>query len=68
MHDERRHRLYVAIGSPGLITVLDTERLEELQTVETEDGAHTIGWDPVTAQHYAFTPRRGGALVFEEAG
>ena len=67
MHDERRHRLYVAIGSPGLITVFDTERLEELQAVETEDGAHTIGWDPVTAQLYAFAPRRGGALVFEEA-
>jgi len=65
MHDERRHRLYVAIGSPGLITVFDTERLEELQTVETEEGAHTIGWDPVAAQLYAFAPRRGGALVFE---
>jgi hypothetical protein len=63
LHDERRHSLYVAIGSPGLVTVFDTERLEELQTVETEDGAHTIGWDPVTA--YAFAPRRG-ALLFEE--
>jgi DNA-binding beta-propeller fold protein YncE len=66
MHDEPRRRLYVAIGSPGVVTVFDTERLEELQTVETEDGAHTIGWDPVTAQLYAFAPQRGGALVFEE--
>jgi hypothetical protein len=44
--------------------VFDTERLEEIGTVETEEGAHTIGWDPVTAQLYAFAPRRGGALVF----
>jgi len=68
VHDAPRRRLYVAIGAPGLITVFDTEGLEELQTVETEVGAHTIGWDPVTARLYAFAPQRGGALVFEEAG
>ena len=66
MHDEGRHLLYVAIGSPGVVTVFDTERLEEIETVETEEGAHTIGWDPPTAQLYAFAPQRGGALVFKE--
>jgi len=66
MSDERRQRLYVAIGSPGVVTVFDTGRLEETETVETEDGAHTIGWDPPTAQLYAFAPQRGGALVFKE--
>ena len=66
MHDERRKRLYVAVGAPGIVSVFDTERLEELETVETEEGAHTIGWDPATAQLYAFAPRRGGALVFTE--
>src|SRR5439155_1431211 len=66
MHDESRHLLYVAIGSPGVVTVFDTERLEEIETVETEEGAHTIGWDPPTAQLYAFAPQRGGALVFQE--
>jgi DNA-binding beta-propeller fold protein YncE len=66
MYDERRQRLYVAIGSPGVVTVFDTGRLEETETVETEEGAHTIGWDPATAQLYAFGPQRGGALVFKE--
>ena len=66
MHDERGKRLYVAVGSPGTVTVFDTERLAEVQTVETEEGAHTIGWDPATAQLYAFAPQRGGALVFSE--
>ena len=66
MPDEPRNRLYVAIGSPGIVTVFDTERLEEVETVETEEGAHTIGWDPATAQLYAFAPQRGGALVFTE--
>lgn len=66
MHDERRNTLYVAVGSPGTVTVFDTDRLVKVQTVETEEGAHTIGWDPATAQLYAFAPQRGGALVFSE--
>ena len=66
MHDERGNRLYVAVGSPGTVTVFDTEQLVEVQTVETEEGAHTIGWDPSTARLYVFAPQRGGALVFSE--
>ena len=67
MLDARRGRLYVAIGDPGVVTAFDIERLEELETIATELGAHTIGWDPATAQLYAFAPQRGGALVFKEA-
>jgi DNA-binding beta-propeller fold protein YncE len=66
MHDERGKRLYVAVGSPGTVTVFDTERLANVQTVETDEGVHTVGWDPASAQLYAFAPRRGGALVFSE--
>lgn len=66
MHDQPTNRLYVAVGSPGIVTVFDTERLEEVETVLTEEGAYTIGWDPATAQLYAFAPQRGGALVFTE--
>jgi hypothetical protein len=39
-------RLYVAIGDPGVVCSLDSEQLELIETVETEKGAHTIGWDP----------------------
>jgi hypothetical protein len=46
MHDRDLHRLYVAIGDPGVVCSFDSERLEQLETVETEEGAHTIGWDP----------------------
>lgn len=66
MHDGQRRRLYVAVGSPGAVTVFDTETLAELETIDTEPGAHTIGWDPATAQLYVFAPQRGGALVFKE--
>jgi hypothetical protein len=64
MHDDRRYLLFVAVGAPGVVTVFDTNGLTEVETVETQIGAHTIGWDPATAQLYAFAPERGGALVF----
>jgi len=36
MHDPASACLYVAIGSPGVVSVIDEQRLETLETVETE--------------------------------
>jgi len=58
--------LYVAIGSPGVVSVIDDQRLEMLETLATESGAHTIGWNPDTHTLYAFLPASGGAAVFTE--
>jgi DNA-binding beta-propeller fold protein YncE len=66
MHHASLRRLYVAIGEPGVVCSFDTERLEQLETVETEVGAHTTGWDPDDGRLYVFCPGRGGAVVFEE--
>ena len=66
MHDPESARLYVAIGSPGVVSVIDDHRLETVQTVSTESGAHTIGWNPDTCTLYAFLPQSGGAAVFVE--
>jgi DNA-binding beta-propeller fold protein YncE len=66
MHDPDLRRPYVAIGEPGLVCSFDSERLEQLETVETEAGAHTTGWDPVGRCLYVFCPASGGAAVFEE--
>ena len=66
MHDPELGRLYVAIGEPGLVCSFDSERLEQLETVETEQGAHTIGWDPISQCLYVFCPASGGAAVYEE--
>ena len=66
MHDPASARLYVAIGAPGLVSVIDDQRLKTLETVETEPGAHTIGWNPDTRTLYAFLPVGGGAAVFAE--
>ena len=50
MYDRDLARIYVAIGSPGLVQSFDANRPRLLETVETEEGAHTIGWDPALKQ------------------
>ncbi len=66
MHDPASARLYVAIGTPGVVSVIDEQRLMTLETVPTESGAHTIGWNPDTRTLYAFLPASRGAVVFAE--
>jgi DNA-binding beta-propeller fold protein YncE len=66
MHDPELARLYVAIGDPGVVCSFDSDRLEQRETVATEPGAHTLGWDPDGHCLYVFCPERDGALVFEE--
>jgi DNA-binding beta-propeller fold protein YncE len=66
MLDPTLERLYVAIGDPGVVCSFDSERLELLETVETEPGAHTCGWDPGGRCLYVFLPASSGAAVYEE--
>jgi DNA-binding beta-propeller fold protein YncE len=66
MHDPDLRRLYVAIGNPGVVCSVDTEQLELRETVATEPGAHTSGWDPHARCLYVFCPQSGGAMLFEE--
>lgn len=66
MHDRDLQRLYVAIGEPGLVCTFDSERLKQLETLETEQGAHTTGWDPTGRCLYVFCPASSGAAVYEE--
>jgi DNA-binding beta-propeller fold protein YncE len=62
-----RQRLYVAIGKPGLIEVVDTGALQVVEQVETEDGAHTTAFDPVRQQLYVFLPRSCRTAVYQES-
>jgi DNA-binding beta-propeller fold protein YncE len=66
MHDARLRRLYVAVGEPGVVCSFGSDVLAARETIETEPGAHTIGWDPVDRCLYVFCPRSGGAAVYEE--
>lgn len=60
-----RH-LYVAIGDPGVIDVFDTETMRRLESVPTERGAHTIGFDAVHDTVYAFLPDTHRAAVYRD--
>lgn len=66
MHNPERRRLYVAIVEPGLVCSFDSDRLEQIEMIETERGAHTTGWDPRGRCLYVFYPESCGAMVYEE--
>ena len=60
--------LYVAIGDPGVIEVIDTETMKPLETVPTETGAHTIAFDAPRNKVYAFLPQTNRAAVYVDEG
>jgi len=60
-----RH-LYIAIGDPGVIEVFDTRTMRRLESVPTERGAHTIGFDSVRNTVYAFLPDTHRAAVYRD--
>jgi len=66
MHDPGLKRLYVAIGERGVVGSFASERLGQLEMVETEKGAHTMCWDPIGRCLYVFCPAAGGAAVYED--
>jgi DNA-binding beta-propeller fold protein YncE len=67
MFDPGQRRLYVAMGSPGRVQSFDTNDLQLIETIETEEGAHTIGWDPGLRRLWVFGPVSCGASVYEDA-
>jgi DNA-binding beta-propeller fold protein YncE len=57
-------RLYVAIGDPGVIDVIDVGRMRTEEVVPTEAGAHTLALDQKRNKVYAFLPQSHRAAVF----
>src|SRR5262245_6125431 len=49
-------RLYVAVGDPGVVDVIDIRRMQRLETVASESGAHTTALDPRSHHLYVFLP------------
>jgi hypothetical protein len=56
--------LYVAIGDPGVIDVIDIGTMRRLEVVQTETGAHTFALDQTRNKIYAFLPQSHRAAVF----
>jgi DNA-binding beta-propeller fold protein YncE len=65
-YNAHRSLLYVAIGSPGVIDVVDTRQMALAQEIATEAGAHTTAFDLDRQLLYAFLPRSCRADVYEE--
>jgi DNA-binding beta-propeller fold protein YncE len=66
LHPQSR-RLYVAIGEPGVIDVIDIDTMRRLEVVPTEEGAHTLALDRLRNKIYAFLPQSHRAAVFVDA-
>jgi hypothetical protein len=58
--------LYVAIGNPGVVDVIDIGAMRRSEVVPTEAGAHTLAIDRQRNKLYAFLPRSHRAAVFED--
>ena len=60
-----RH-LYVGVGKPGLIDIIDTDRMTVLESIPTEVGAKTSAFDVSRQRLYVFLPESCAAAVFED--
>ena len=60
-------RLYVAVGDPGVIDVIDTDGVKQIGVTETEKGAHTTAIDLKRNRIYAFLPTSCKANVYADA-
>ena len=63
----RLRHLYVAVGEPGVIDVLDTESWRRIETMPTERGAHTLAFDARHDTIYAFLPESHRAAVYQDS-
>jgi DNA-binding beta-propeller fold protein YncE len=59
-------RLYVAVGQPGVVDVIDCRRLVLAGRVTTEPGAHTTAYDRRRQRLYVFLPGSCRAVIFVE--
>jgi DNA-binding beta-propeller fold protein YncE len=66
--NQARQHLYVAIGEPGLIEVFETDQMRRVETIRTESGAHTLGFDPSRHTVYAFLPNTRRAVIYMDRG
>jgi DNA-binding beta-propeller fold protein YncE len=61
-----RRLLYVAIGDPGLVDVIDTTAMTRTQQVATEPGAHTTAFDRDRQTLTVFLPGSCRAALYRE--
>jgi DNA-binding beta-propeller fold protein YncE len=60
----RSGRLYVAVGDPGVIDVINVGTMRREEVASTEAGAHTLALDRERSKIYSFLPNSHRAAVF----
>ena len=54
------------IADPGVVEVFDIDLMERTATIQTERGAHTLGFDADRNKVYAFLPETHRAVVYTD--
>ena len=65
-YNHNKHYLYCAIGKPGIIDVIDTNKMTLAEEIYTEEGAHTFAFDNSRQQLIAFLPHSCRVAVYRE--
>jgi DNA-binding beta-propeller fold protein YncE len=65
-YNARHERLYVAIGDPGVVAIVNTRTMTVDEQVKTEVGAHTTAFDDARQRLYVFLPTSCRAAVYDE--
>lgn len=65
-YNRRCSRLYVAIGRPGVLDVIDCRDMVLRERLPTELAAHTTAFDALRQRLYVFLPQSCQAIVYQE--
>lgn len=65
-YNPNKNKLYCAIGNPGVIDVIDTNKMSLIEEVHTEQGTHTFAFDNYRQQLCAFLPNSCRAVIYNE--
>ena len=65
-YNAARSLLYVAVGDPGLVEVIDTATMTRCQRLVTEPGAHTTAFDRDRQVLAVFLPRTCRVALYRE--
>jgi len=66
-YNAHRRLLYVAIGNPGLVEVIDTATMTRQERMPTETDAHTTAFDLNRQQLAVFLPGTCRAALYQRA-
>ncbi|MDG6988090.1 MAG: hypothetical protein JRN21_02060 [Nitrososphaerota archaeon] len=65
--NRKRGLLYCAVGEPGVVDVIDTEKMTAGQALATGEGAHTLTFDEKRQLLYVPLPKSSALVAYSEA-